>query len=135
MAPKSVTFRRHDHLVSVLLEICSAIPTTLHFQCFCILLCMDQLANFGCRSNFLLKLLTERSESVFVYKSNLIIVSASVVIETILICMPIMRLAKLQRNFKLSVLGVGRYFEVGRLKLWALAICPHEYSSLGQKFF
>ena len=37
MATKSVTFRRHDHLVSVLLEICSAIPTTLHFQCFCIL--------------------------------------------------------------------------------------------------
>ena len=38
MAPKSVTFRRHDHLVSVLLEICSAIPTTLHFQSFWILL-------------------------------------------------------------------------------------------------
>ena len=34
MAPESVTFQRHDHLVSMLLEICSAIPTTVHFQCF-----------------------------------------------------------------------------------------------------
>ena len=33
MGPKSVTFQRHGHLVSVILEICSAIPTTLHFQC------------------------------------------------------------------------------------------------------
>ena len=32
IAPKSVIFRRHDHLVSVLFEICSAIPTTLHFN-------------------------------------------------------------------------------------------------------
>ena len=36
-APKSVTFRQHDHLVSVPFGICSAIPTTLHFQCFGIL--------------------------------------------------------------------------------------------------
>ena len=41
MAPKSVTFR-------CFLEIYSANPTTLHFQCFCILLLMIQSSKSVC---------------------------------------------------------------------------------------
>ena len=49
MAPKSVTFQRHDHLVSVLLEICSAIPTTLQFSMFLDLVTVV-FAEFACHS-------------------------------------------------------------------------------------
>ena len=38
MAPKSVTFDNMITWCLCFLEICSAIPTTLHFQCFCMYL-------------------------------------------------------------------------------------------------
>ena len=49
MAPKSVTFRRHNHLVSVLLEICSAIPTNITFSMFLYLVTVV-FADFACHS-------------------------------------------------------------------------------------